>query len=156
MAAVAAGTVLASGAYAQNRAPDEAALRSLFPGLQIKPANGPGAFELGEWRASLFSPSRNGFSLSLHWNGIDDEKWPFEKLVAGLAGRYCGKVSASAIAAHLEKLYKTKSLVRERELGGNAGSTFKRRLSARVGACRAVFVAEGARWHTLRVNVTGK
>lgn len=150
---VACGIAVVSPA-SPARAQSAQDIRAALPGLPVAAGHGGELLLGGEFRQSSFRQTRSGFELSLHWNGVDDDKWPFERIVSALASHRCGDVSERTVAGHMERLYKSKSLVPERSLGGNAGDTFKRRISVRLGTCQATFNAEGARWHTLSVSVT--
>jgi hypothetical protein len=140
-------------ASAQVWPPTLQQLRGMMPGLDVKPNNNGMGWILGEWRESQLISSTNGFQLVLTWNGLDDENWPFEKIVASLAGRICGPVSPANVKSQVVSLYKTKSIIPERDLGGNGGTTFKVRLTGRLGSCAAIFFSEGARWNELGVSV---
>ena len=140
-------------ASAQTWPPTQQQLRAMMPGLDVRLNNQGMGWILGEWRESVLTTSTSGFQIVLSWNGIDDEKWPFEKIVSGLAGEICGLVSPATVKNQVVSLYKTKSLIPERDLGGNGGTTFKVRLTGRLGSCSAIFFSEGARWNSLGVSV---
>jgi len=114
----------------------------------------PGWLALGTMRDPDIQLKSGGFELMMHWNGIDDSDWPFARVLASVASHYCGPMQTQAADAMIERLYKTKSLVRARDLGGNAGSTMRHRLTATAGQCRIQLLADGARWHTLSASVT--
>ncbi len=54
----------------------------------------------------------------------------------------------------IDGVFKTKSLIPGKELGGNAGRSFHYRTVTRHGSCRIVVEAKGARWHKLTITVT--
>jgi hypothetical protein len=142
-----------NSASAQVWPQTEQHLRALMPGLDVKPNNKDMGWILGDWRESLLTGSVNGFQLVLTWNFIDNENWPFEKIVSSLAGRVCGPVSTAAVKDQVARLYKTKSIIPARDLGGNGGTSFKFRLTGPLGSCAAIFFSEGARWNELGVSV---
>ena len=145
---------LPSLAYAQAWNPGLRELRATMPGIDIRPADKGGGWILGEWRESELKFSGSGFSLQLYWNGLDDKNWPFERIVAALSNQRCGPVSASVVKRQVGQLYKTKSLIPRRDIGGNGGETFRLRLNTRLGTCAASYLADGARWHSLSVSVS--
>ena len=147
------GLASSSSAVSQVSFPTEQQLRSMLPGLELRTNNKGMGWILGDWRESRFIGSSNGFQLILTWNGIDDEKWPFERIVSVLAARICGPVSPEMVKDQVARLYKTKSIVPERNLGGNGGTSFKVRLNSYLGSCSATFVSEGARWNELGISV---
>jgi hypothetical protein len=141
-------------ATAQTRTLTQADIQSMLPGLQVRQSeNNPGMLTLDEWRESELALSSFGFQLTLYWNGLDDENWPFERIVATVASRFCGPVTAGGVKNQVARLYRTRSLIRKKNLGGNAGTSFKKRLSSELGSCKAEFAAEGARWHALVATV---
>lgn len=140
---------VALGACAPSNAGDLPAPLAVMKGAQIRPAETPGTWIVGEWRESEVALAPFGFRISLTWNGIDDPDWPFERIVASLASSWCGRVTPDMIQRRVAELYRQRSLVPEKELGGNGGATFKKRLTVDLGQCRAEFLAEGARWHRL-------
>jgi hypothetical protein len=108
---------------------------------------------IGTWREPELQLRETGFQLVMVWNGLDDDKWPATRIAEVLAGEICGPVRRGVMEKVLDRLYRSKSLVPEKDLGGNAGSSFKKRLSEPLGTCRLEMLAEGARWHTLTVTV---
>ena len=140
---------VALGVGAPSNARDLPAPLAALTGAQIRPGDTPGSWVIGEWRESQVTLAPFGFRISLTWNGIDDQDWPFERLVAGIASNWCGGVTPDMVKRRVESLYRSRSLVPEKDLGGNGGVTFKKRLTVDLGRCRAEFLAEGARWHRL-------
>lgn len=130
-------------------------LRSVLPGLGMAPSkNVTGGITLSTARTPDLTLSPTGFQLVMYWNSIDDQNWPLTRILDSLAGKACGKIRSGLSDALLERLYASRSLAPEQDLGGNAGSTFKKMLSEQLGGCRIEMVAQGARWHTLIANVS--
>lgn len=140
---------LGSPAAAQSVPPELAPLQ----GAPIRPGDAPGIWIVGDWRESEVALAPFGFRVSLTWNGLGDDRWPFERIVAALAAPRCAAVTPEIVRQRVAALYQRRSLVPERNLGGNAGVSFKKRLTVDLGECRAEFLAEGARWHRLGVVV---
>jgi hypothetical protein len=105
------------------------------------------------WRESEIQLHEAGFQLVMVYNGLDAEKWPATRIAEVLAAEICGQVGQGIMQGFVDRLYRSRSLVREIDLGGNAGSSFKKRLTESLGTCRVELLAEGARWHTLTVTV---
>jgi hypothetical protein len=120
----------------------------------VKPSpKRPGWLAIGTWREPEMELQDRGFRLVMVWNGLDDDKWPATRISEVLAAEICGPIRSGVMEDHLDRLYQSKSLVPEVDLGGNAGSSFRKRLVASLGACRVEMLAEGARWHTLTIVV---
>jgi hypothetical protein len=151
VAAIAAAAAEAGAAEARL---SEATVRARLAGVAVKPSPGrPGWLAIGTWRAPQLQLREAGFRLVMAWNGLDDDKWPATRITEVLAAEICGPVRNGAMETLLDRLYQSKSLVPERDLGGNAGSSFKKRQRERLGTCRLELLAEGARWHTLTITV---
>jgi hypothetical protein len=132
----------------------EATVRARLAGVEVKASSKrPGWLALRTWREPELQLQDAGFQLVLVWNGLDDDKWPATRIAEVLAADVCGQIRQGAMETLLDRLYQSKSLVPEVDLGGNAGSSFKRRLEGELGACRVEILAEGARWHTLTIAV---
>ncbi len=144
----------ASPASAQTATLDEAGLRTTLRGLKITPVEKqPGWLTIGTTRDPQVALAPFGFKLRLEWNGIDDTDWPFARIAALVASHYCGPVRLEAVDRAMDRLFKTRSLIPQRELGGNAGRSFLHRSNDRLGQCRIELVAGGARWHTITATV---
>jgi hypothetical protein len=129
-------------------------VRALLADVEVKPSpSRKGWLALGTWREPELELQSAGFRLVMTWNGLDDDKWPATRIGAVLAAVICGEVRSGTMEALLDRLYRSKSLVPERDLGGNAGASFKKRLREPLGPCRVELHAEGARWHTLTITV---
>jgi S1-C subfamily serine protease len=94
-----------------------------------------------------------GFELTMYWNGVDDQNWPFTKILDALVDRGCGHVPNGWSDALQQRLYASASLVPEQQLGDNRGSTFRKATTTTVDGCRVDLVAGGARWHTITAKV---
>lgn len=132
----------------------EATVRARLGDVEVKPSpNRPGWLAIGTWREPEIELHEAGFQLVMVWNGLDDDRWPATRISEVLAAELCGEVRRGAMEDFLGRLYRSRSLVKEVDLGGNAGSSFKKRLRETQGACRVEMLAEGARWHTLTITV---
>jgi hypothetical protein len=128
----------------------EATVRARLADVKVKPSpNRPGWLVIGTWRESEIQLHEAGFQLVM----VNDEKWPATRIAEVLAAEICGQVGQGIMQGFVDRLYRSRSLVREIDLGGNAGSSFKKRLTESLGTCRVELLAEGARWHTLTVTV---
>lgn len=125
------------------------AVRSLFPGKPVTPDKQSGWFQVQGQRDYRIALAPFGFRIEVYWNGIGDP----DEIIASAASRYCGRIMPQQIARDLSRLYDSRSLVAQRELGGNAGSTFKKRRVASMGQCTAIYQAQGARGHTLSATI---
>lgn len=133
----------------------EATVRARLAGVQVmRSADRPGWLKIGTWREPEIRLHEAGFQLDIFWNGIDDREWPATRITEVLAAEVCGHVRSGVMEGLLRRLYRTRSLVPEVALGGNAGSSFEKRLTGSLGACRVEILAEGARWHTLAIAVS--
>jgi len=132
----------------------EAAVRARLVGVEVKPSRSrPGWLTIGTWRVPELELQEAGFQLVMVWNGLDDDKWPATRIGEVLAAEFCGPVRHGAMEDVLARLYRSRSLVPETDQGGNAGSSFKKRLQDKLGTCQVEMLAEGARWHTLTITV---
>jgi hypothetical protein len=149
--ALAAGAVEATAVEPKL---SEATVRARLGDVEVRPSpKRPGWLTLGTWREPELQLQEAGFRLVMVWNGLDDDKWPATRIGEVLAAEICGPVRHGVMEDLLNSLYKSKSLVPETDLGGNAGSTFRKRLREQLGTCRVEMLAEGARWHTLTITV---
>ncbi|HEX5958928.1 MAG TPA: hypothetical protein VFY92_09785 [Hyphomicrobiaceae bacterium] len=133
---------------------NEATVHRLLPEVDVKAApNEPSWLLLDTFREPHLKLTDTGFELVMDWNGIDDDQWPATRIVEVLAAEFCGPLPAGVMERHLDRLYDSKSLEPEIDLGGNAGTTFLKRHAGTLGACHLTLAAQGARWHTLSIAV---
>lgn len=129
-------------------------LPALFPGVEIKPSEpNPGWMVLETFREPEVSITPGRVRAQMTWNGIDDDEWPFTRIVDVLLGKACGPVRSGWTSAQQDRLYASRSVTRERNMGGNAGTSFSKRISASVGRCRVDLAAQGARWHGIEATI---
>ncbi len=145
-----------AGALAQGAPPilrqDE--LRQLMPGLKVGPSKKQGWLVLDTYRTPELKIDRTSFQLAMNYNSIDDQKWPFTAILAALVNKACGEATREWSESLLKRLYASKSLEPEKQLGGNGGTTFSKRISDRRGRCSVEVLAVGARWHDLVATVS--
>lgn len=148
-------TAVAAPAGSADAPPlNEATIRRLLPEVDVKAApNEPSWLLLDTFRRPHLKLTDTGFELVMDWNGIDDDQWPATRIVEVLAAEFCGPLPAGVMERELDRLYQSKSLEREINLGGNAGTTFLKRLAGMLGTCHLALAAQGARWHTLSIEV---
>ena len=91
--------------------------------------------------------------LNMVYNGIDDETWPFTKILAVLLNNVCQIKDSSFSTNLIEQTYRSRSLTPPVNLGGNAGSTVLKRQSASRNGCLVRVEVEGARWHTITTTI---
>jgi hypothetical protein len=119
-------------------------LRSALPGLGLSPSKNPSfQWTLETVRAPELSLSPSGFQLAVHYNGIDDQTWPFTRILDALVARACGRAPSRLSEGLSTRLYSSASLVPPQDLGGNAGVTFKKTAAVVAGPCRVEILAEG-------------
>ncbi|MBM3608047.1 MAG: hypothetical protein FJX29_06275 [Alphaproteobacteria bacterium] len=141
-------------ARAQTAPVDAAGLAAALPGLKLTTAKDQqGWLTINTMREPQIALAPFGFRLRLEWNGLDDRDWPFARIAAAAASKYCGTVRMQTIETLIERLYKTRSLIPQRDLGGNAGRSFMHRSNSALGQCRIELFASGARWHLLSATV---
>lgn len=129
-------------------------LRGAFPGLVAKPSPNRGWIVFETWREPEVQLGPNAIRLRMSWNGLDDDQWPFTRILDGLVGRACGPVLRGWAERQVARLDATRSLTRERDLGGNGGTTFSKRLAVRTGGCEVVLRSQGARWSSLEATLS--
>jgi hypothetical protein len=91
--------------------------------------------------------------LSMVYNGIDDENWPYTRILATLLNNVCQIKDSSFSTNLIEQTYRSRSLTPPVELGGNAGSTVLKRQSATLNGCSVSVEVEGARWHKITTTI---
>lgn len=91
--------------------------------------------------------------LNMVYNGIDDETWPYTRILATLLNNVCQIKDASFSANLIEQTYSSRSLTPPVNLGGNAGSTVLKRQSATRNGCLVSVEVDGARWHTITTTI---
>ena len=122
--------------------------------IRVLPLNDPpGALAIDTIRSPSLTLTDGGFELAMYWNGLDDQTWPFTRILDVLLERGCGSARDGWSEALERRLYASPSLVPEQQLGGNGGSTFKKATAGTVGNCRVGLIAQGARWHTITATV---
>ena len=104
------GLVLSSGAT--QAAPLEARdLPSLLLGLDILRSNkNPKAFVFQTWREPEISFESSYFELKMEWNGLDDENWPFVKILDVLVTKSCAPIAPGFSKNLYQKLIKSPSM----------------------------------------------
>jgi hypothetical protein len=143
------------GTAQQTSALTERDLPSTLPGLGLFPSkNPPFQWQLETVRTPELWMSPSGFRLAMHYNSIDDQTWPFTRILDALVARACGRVPSRWSEGLTTRLYASTSLVPPQDLGGNGGVSFKKVAAATIGSCRVELLAQGARWHTLAATVT--
>ena len=126
-----------------------------LPTLRVSPSTQvPGGLSLGTVRAPVLTTGPAGFELKMYWNTIDDQTWPFTRILDALLGRACGTTPKGWSEALQTNLYASQSLTPEVEVGGNGGRSFERAASMAVGACKVDLHAQGARWHVIKATVS--
>lgn len=132
-------------------------LAVVLPGLEIMPSReGPSRVVMKTWRTPELAFGQSEFTLTMYWNGIDDETWPFTRILDALLGKACGGVRPGWTQSLSTLLYATASLDPERDMGGNGGVSFRKTITDAAGPCRVTLNAQGARWHTIRASVSMK
>ena len=126
-------------------------------GVEVQPVTMPGTpkdeiYIFSSLRRPVLVTSRQRATLVVGWNGLDDGS--FRRLASGLLSVSCGIKTKGYAAKLIDGVFKTKSLIPGKELGGNAGRSFHYRTVTRHGSCRIVVEAKGARWHKLTITVT--
>jgi hypothetical protein len=109
-------------------------------------------FIFSSFRKPVLVTSRRRAILVVAWNGLDDGS--FLRLAGSLLSASCGIASKGYADKLISGLYKTKSLIRGKQLGGNAGRSFHYRTITRQNGCRIVVEAKGGRWHKLTITVS--
>lgn len=158
-------------ARADYRTPDPAAIPGWFPqGLAqpVKDQGGkvePGKWQLNDWRTTEIGVEAGGrrVVLTVYTNGLFEEKWPYTRILDTVLARVCdipaptppqeGIDKRGTGAQLLDRAYKSKSLIKGKDLGGNGGTTFEKQASETRNGCRITMKAEGARWHTITTTV---
>lgn len=91
--------------------------------------------------------------LNMVYNGIDDENWPYTKILATLLNNVCQIKDSSFSTNLIEQTYRSRSITPPVNLGGNAGSTVLKRQSATRNGCLVSVEVDGARWHTITTTI---
>jgi hypothetical protein len=150
-----AGTTPTAAAY---RHPGAKSVSRWFPrGLaRRKPARaGTRIWELNAWRTTRIAVQnrRRRVVLSVDTNGLFEEKWPYTRILDTVLGRTCGIRERGLGKRLLDRMYKSKSLIKGRNLGGNGGVTFRKRVRLTRNGCRITMIGNGARWHTIVTTI---
>ena len=146
------GLVLSSGAT--QAAPLEARdLPSLLLGLDILRSNkNPKAFVFQTWREPEISFESSYFELKMEWNGLDDENWPFVKILDVLVTKSCAPIAPGFSKNLYQKLIKSPSMTPSTNYG-QGGESRTQATSGVIGSCRIDMMSYGARWNTLTAKV---
>lgn len=91
--------------------------------------------------------------LNMVYNGIDDETWPYTRILAVLLNNVCQIKDASFSSNLIEQTYSSRSITSPVPLGGNAGSNVLKRQSATRNGCLVKVEVDGARWHTITTTI---
>lgn len=91
--------------------------------------------------------------LNMVYNGIDDETWPYTRILAVLLDNVCQIKDASFSSNLIEQTYSSRSITPPVPLGGNAGSNVSKRQSATRNGCLVKVEVDGARWHTITTTI---
>lgn len=91
--------------------------------------------------------------LNMVYNGIDDETWPYTRILAVLLNNVCQIKDARFSSNLIEQTYSSGSITSPVPLGGNAGSNVLKRQSATRNGCLVKVEVDGARWHTITTTI---
>ncbi|MFB2838284.1 hypothetical protein [Floridanema evergladense] len=91
--------------------------------------------------------------LNMVYNGIDDETWPYTRILATLLNNVCQIKDASFSRNLIEQTYRSRSLTPPVNLGGNAGTSVLQRKSVTRNGCLVTVEVKGARWHTITTTI---
>lgn len=131
----------------------------LFPEGLVKRsgiAGGRNGYKFTTFREPELYVAAGRFELAMFWNGIDDEKWPYTRILGMLLSKACGIPEGDLPTKLLDAAYDSKPIGPTEELGGNAGVSRIQRHSVEDGDCRISVEIAGARWHTITTTVTGR
>lgn len=91
--------------------------------------------------------------LNMVYNGIDDETWPYTRILAVLLNNVCQIKEANFSSNLIEQTYRSRSLTPPVNLGGNAGTNVLKRQNATRNGCLVSVEVDGARWHTITTTI---
>ena len=128
-------------------------LPSLLLGLDILRSNkNPKAFVFQTWREPEILFENAYFELKMEWNGLDDENWPFVKILDVLVTKSCAPVAPGFSKNLYQKLVKSPSMTPSTNYG-QGGESRTQATSGVIGSCRIDMMSYGARWNTLTAKV---
>jgi hypothetical protein len=87
--------------------------------------------------------------LSVFTNGLYEQKWPYVQILGRVINRVCGIRARGLGKRLLDRMYRSKMLIKGEQLGGNAGHTFRKRTWLDRNGCLIFMTGNGARWHTV-------
>lgn len=154
-AAVLSAGLTSSPASADMRTTD--LTPQLFPkGLMTRSgiSGGRNGFKFRTFREPELYIAKDRFELAMFWNGIDDEKWPYTRILGMLLSEACGIPEKSFTENLLNAVYDSEPIGPTEELGGNAGTSRIQRHTVEDGNCKIAVEVAGARWHTITTTVT--
>jgi len=131
--------------------------QALFPhGLvaTIRRTRAKGRYRFRTWREPELLVSRGRIRLAMSWNGLDDDTWPYTRILRRILRRSCGIRDARYAGRIIAATYRARSLIKPQSLGGNAGVRMLRRKRFLRAGCHITVQAKGARWHTLSTTIT--
>ncbi len=154
-----AGLAAAPPASAEYRHPGPNAIAAWFPGrASLAPVNPKRKLAPGvrHWLIKggrdpeifVWSNPRK-LVVEVQTNGIDN----FGQVLDVLVDKLCAWRADGLGRSLMSRLYKTKSQIPEKPLGGNAGSSFRKTLRVTRNGCRIDLRAWGGRWHFFRVTI---
>lgn len=157
----AAGLALALGLSAT--APASAAFKDIngyevykYLGFNLQGFPLPGGkigYLIGTMRKPVIVTSRKQAVLLMTYNGIDDAKWPYHRLLARMLKYTCAVKDEKVGRTLVKRVYAAKSVTPPKRLGGNGGTLVHRRYTTIINGCRITMEVKGARWHRISATV---
>ncbi|OKH37124.1 hypothetical protein NIES2119_15005 [[Phormidium ambiguum] IAM M-71] len=130
---------------------------AMFPPLLTKSITVSGslsAYQFNTSREPTVAIYPKKVELNMVYNGIDDETWPYTRILATLLNNVCQIKDANFSTNLIEQTYSSRSLTPAVNLGGNAGTTVSKRQSATRNGCLVKVEVDGARWHTINTTIS--
>lgn len=129
-------------------------LAALLPGLGISASKQrPGWYQFRTWREPELRIGRTDFQLAMNWNGLDDQNWPFTRILDALVSKACGNVRHGWSEAFIDRLYKTRTSPESGAKDAEGREIYSLRLAEMTGSCRVELTSRGARWNDLVATV---
>lgn len=155
-AALAFAFVMLNSEVAKSEFKQPGGIPAMFPPELTKSITVSGslsAYQFNTSREPTVAIYPKKVELNMVYNGIDDETWPYTRILAVLLNNVCQIKDASFSSNLIEQTYSSRSITSPVPLGGNAGSNVLKRQSATRNGCLVKVEVDGARWHTITTTI---
>ncbi|MBE9226977.1 hypothetical protein IQ264_16230 [Phormidium sp. LEGE 05292] len=148
--------VIINAEIARSEFKQPTAISRMFPPELTKSITVSGslsAYQFNTYREPTVAIYPKKLELNMVYNGIDDENWPYTRILATLLNNVCQIKDTNFSTNLIEQTYRSRSLTPAVNLGGNAGTSVSKRQSATRNGCLVSVEVKGARWHTITTTI---